>query len=484
MNYKKPSLTLMVLLGFAVTAIAQQNLIYNHYFINPFLYNPSIIAPSGYSEVYLNYRKQWAGFEGAPQTATVNLQLPLSYKSGLAITGYQDEAGVIKTTTGLVSFSYQIYLGKRILDLHKIGFGISAGYTSTRIDSDDPNDIVDPVLGNRTSSLDGQFGMHYQYNNFRLGFSIPRLFENYVASENSFNAKGISQIRNTSSFIAYDFKVSPTVSFEPIVTYRTFENLDDQIEALASLKFNNIGWIGGAWRQDYGAFAFLGLNVKDKLKVGYAYEFATDQSDRIGYGTHEVQIVFRIGKKQFTRPQVMAANKPQTTPVDDTVSPLDPQRQDDEEPQDQIPADDRVDIAQQPSEQRPVSQEQVTQPLQQQDVAKEQPVRETTPVTTPTQESQPVTDEPAPVRKLDGNTLAPGHYVVVGAFRNVQNALDYTATLKRAGYPASVAFHPERGYYIVHMLNATTIEEARIQRDKYRQMSRYSFRDTWILSIE
>src|SRR5690606_33372005 len=151
----------------------------------------------------------------------------------------------------------------------------------------------------------------------------------------------------------------------------------------------------------------------------------------IGYGTHEVQVVFRIGKKQFTRPQVMAANKPQTTPVDDNVSPLDSQRHDDEEPQDQIPPDDRPDIDQQPSE-RPVSQELVTQPVQQQDVAKEQPARETirqtTPVTTPTQESQPATNEPAPVRKLDGNSLAPGHYVVVGAFRNVQNALDYTAT--------------------------------------------------------
>jgi len=499
MNYKKSSLILMVLLGFATAAFAQQNLIYNHYFINPFLYNPAMIAPSGYSEVYLNYRKQWSGFEGAPQTATFNLQMPLSYKSGLAVTGFQDEAGLIKTTTGLVSFSYQIYLGKRVLDLHKIGFGISAGYTSSRVDSDDPNDFDDPVLGNRTSSLDGQFGMYYQYNRFRLGFSIPRLFENYVASENSFNAKGISQIKNTSSFIAYDFKVSPTVSFEPIVTYRTYENLDDQIEALASLKFANIGWIGGAYRQDYGAFAFLGLNVKEKLKVGYAYEFATEQSDRIGYGTHEVQVVFRIGKKQFSRPQVLAANKPQTTttPVDDNTSPLDAPRND-EEPQDQVTSDDRVAIDQQPAEQQPVVQEpvvqepvvqeRVAQPVQQQDVAREEPARETTPETTPVtrpvQETQPANEDPNAVRKLDGNTLAPGHYVVVGAFRNVQNALDYTATLKRAGYPAHVAYHPERAYYIVHMLNATTVEEARIQRDKYRQMSRYSFRDTWILSIE
>src|SRR5690606_4888589 len=104
------------------------------------------------------------GSEGAPQTATMNLQIPLNYKAGLAVTGYQDQAGLIKTTTGLVSFSYQVFLGKRVAELHKIGFGISAGYTATRIDSDQLDDITDPVFGNNTSSMDGQFGMHYQYN--------------------------------------------------------------------------------------------------------------------------------------------------------------------------------------------------------------------------------------------------------------------------------------------------------------------------------
>src|SRR5690606_7372031 len=223
------------------------------------------------------------------------------------------------------------------------------------------------------------------------------------------------------------------------------------------------------------------------------------QSDQIGFGTHDDQVASRIGKKQFSRPQVLAANKPQTTttPVDDYTSPLDAPGNH-EQPQNQVPSHHRVATDQQPAErqsvvqepvvQEPVVQERVAQPVQQQDVAREEPARETTPETTPVtrpvQETQPANEDHNAVRKLDGNTLAPGHYVVVGAFRNVQNALDYTATLKRAGYPAHVAYHPERAYYIVHMLNATTVEEARIQRDKYRQMSRYSFRDTWILSIE
>src|SRR6478609_9644485 len=106
---------------------AQQTLVYNHYFLNPFLYNPSYIAPSGYSEVYLNYRKQWSGIKGAPTTGTFNLQIPLSYKAGFGVTAYQDKAGALVTTSGLLSFSYQIFFGQKVSMTNKLGFGISIG---------------------------------------------------------------------------------------------------------------------------------------------------------------------------------------------------------------------------------------------------------------------------------------------------------------------------------------------------------------------
>ena len=156
----------------SITASAQQNMFYNHYYINPFLYNPSYIAPSGYTELYLNYRKQWSGISGAPTTGTASLHVPLNYKAGLALTASQDEAGLLITSSGLVSFSYQIFLGEKLTDVHKISFGLSAGVINSRINADKADDSQDPVLGNSTSSMDGRFGMHYQYNNLKIGFAL------------------------------------------------------------------------------------------------------------------------------------------------------------------------------------------------------------------------------------------------------------------------------------------------------------------------
>jgi cell division septation protein DedD len=90
-----------------------------------------------------------------------------------------------------------------------------------------------------------------------------------------------------------------------------------------------------------------------------------------------------------------------------------------------------------------------------------------------------------PVTSLSGNRLSPGHYVVVGVFHSAGYAKKYAFNLKRAKYPANVAYYPEKRYYIVHMNNAPpTKEEAQKLCNEYRRMSRYTFRDTWIISVE
>lgn len=153
----------LVLVVVSPFAWGQQPLIYNHFYFNPYLYNPSYIAPSGYSELFLNYRNQWAGIKGAPITATVNLHVPFNYKSGIAVNFYNDEAGVLRTTSGMLSFAYNVYLGQRVENNHRIGFGLSVGVTNSYVDIGEVDNPDDPAIAtNNTLYLDGQVGIHYQ----------------------------------------------------------------------------------------------------------------------------------------------------------------------------------------------------------------------------------------------------------------------------------------------------------------------------------
>jgi type IX secretion system PorP/SprF family membrane protein len=459
---------------FANVALAQQNLVYSNYYLNPFLYNPSYIAPNGYTELFLNYRRQWVGFEGAPVTATANFHFPVNYKMGLGASFIHDQAGVLTTTTGLISFGYQVYLGRDKSIPHKIAFGLSAGLTNSNVSLTDASNPGDPALANnKTSSMDGQFGFHYQNKNFRVGFSIPKLFKSYITSSEDFNTPGLQQITATISTMSYNFVITPRFSFEPTALYRTEKNAPSQWEALGVLSMDRVLWAGGSYRQDYGASVFLGLNVKNSIKVAYAYEFATGQVGKVGNGSHEIQLAIKLGKKKS--PPVAKEQKQEEPVLAQQATPE----------KENKPAEQK-DVEVQPNSE--TIKQQVSNPIIDTKTAvttQETPSSQNQIVAqTPKQEQSAVETNNNKPKKLTGEALATGHYVVVGAFFSVYNAKNYAATLKKAGYPADVAFHPEKKYYIVHMKNAATLDEAKKLRDIYRAKSRYSFRDTWILSVE
>ena len=461
----------------------QQNLIYNNYFLNPYLYNPSIISTSGYTELALNYRQQWSGFAGGLKTSTLNLQIPLNYKVAVGVNLYNDQAGVLQTNTGLLSFAYQVYLGQNLNEPHKLSFGLSAGVTNSSVSRTNiPSGISDPTLvTSNLSNIDGQFGLGYQFHNFKLGFSLPRLFKSQVVAEGSYKVAGLDPMRSTISIVSYNFHLSPRISFEPIAMYRTELNLH-WFEGLGVIKIDNIAWIGGSYRQDYGPAAFLGFNIKDKLKVGYAYEFAAGPVNGFGNGTHEVQLILRLGKNKKEKPKAKEKKPKEEAQVEpkEDVTKEETQPKKETEPTDaQVSPPVKEETVQQP-------QQPVDQLVKDQQPKTEVPKQEEQPVTVAPDNNKPDNNDTALKKptQLNGNIMIPGHYVVVGAFQSSVNAKNYAALLKRSGYPADVAFDPNKKYYFVHMGNVSDLDEAKRLRDVYRQKSRYSFRETWILSIE
>ncbi len=468
MKFFKAFFLFLVLQKLASSAFGQ-TLVYNHYFINSYLYNPSYLAKDGHTELYLNFRKGWSGFDGAPKTATLNLQVPLNYKTAVGINIFNDQAGVLHTNTGLISFSYQIYLGQSISTVHKIGFGISAGFSNSGINlSKINNPDVPASTKSSTSGIDGQFGLNYQFKNLIFGFALPRILKSKLVSENNFNSPGLDPLQNTITSLSYNFILNQRISIEPFVLYRTEENGPSQIELLGVLKIDDVAWVGGAFRQDYGTAAFLGFKIKEKIKLGYAYEFAPHQVTSLGGGTHEIQLIVRLSKRKKERPRTTIkksiTEKTQTEETEKEVEIV-------EEPIAEKPKKEKAEPV------HKIESETINTP-----VPIQLPEQTKSEVKNPTKNLQERKKEVA--KSLDGNELPQGHYVVVGAFESVLHAKNYAVTLKKSGYPADIAFNPENQYYIVHMGVTPSMEEAKELRNVYRQKSRYSFRDTWILTVE
>src|SRR5690606_5877992 len=227
-------------------------------------------------------------------------------------TAFQDQAGIVRTTSGMATFAYQVHLGTNMEQVHKLAFGISAGMTNSFLK--DPDNPDDPAIANNTTSfLNGQFGLYYQVKNFNLSFGIPSFFKTYVVSDVGFNKPGIDAIKNTISSISYRFKFN-AISFEPMFIYRTSETTN-QFEGLGIVRIKELVWVGGGYRQDYGAMTLAGFQLADKLKLGYAYEFSTNGVSGFNNGTHEIQLALRVGKRQVQRPT------PKTPVIPDPVVP-------------------------------------------------------------------------------------------------------------------------------------------------------------------
>jgi type IX secretion system PorP/SprF family membrane protein len=473
MKLIKALLLFLIFQNLAGISFGQQNLVYNHYFINPYLYNPSYVASNGYSELFLNYRKTWGDFS---KTATANLQIPINHKLGIGASFYNDKSGIYGTNTGFLTIAYQIHFGKDYSKINRLGFGLSGGYTSSKLDLSKVSNPDDPAYkATSAAGMQGQFGINYQYQKFKIGFALPRLLKSQVVTSSEADSV-VSPFESTIATISYNFQLGPRISFEPYFLYRTEKNMPSQFEALGVLRIDNIGWIGGAYRQEYGASAFLGLNLKERIKVGYAYEFAPNQVSGIGTGSHEVQLVLRLSKKKKVRPQrtektVAVVDK--TEQVDSAEVKIGKAPVELQESNEKAPSESNQSTV------KPVEQEQSTG---KETEVIQHPLKEEVSVNENSDDKKP---ETKPVTKsLEGKALDAGHYVVVGAFRSVQNAKSFTVALKKAGYPANTAFNPDKGYYIVHMGVTPTMEEAQRLRDIYRQKSRYSFKDTWILTIE
>ena len=283
----------------------QQTPIYSQFFLNPYVYNPAYAGDNNRTVAFLNYRKQWIGIEGAPETSTLSLHTPL--KRNIAIGGmvYYDKRSLLKSTSIALSFTYKAILSRE----QYMSFGLSGGIAMNNIQLDninDPDILSDPALYDLVDnnlSPQASFGFRYHAHGFNFGFSLPSLFKRDVVGVEQINAVELDPLKNYTIMASRKFSLGTgSLAIEPHILYRVTETLPDQWEALAVLHLRDLIWVGGSYRQDYGATALLGINIKDMLSVGYAYEFANTLVDGVPDGTHEVQLKINLGKsKEFNR---------------------------------------------------------------------------------------------------------------------------------------------------------------------------------------
>jgi len=276
---------------------AQEIPLNSQIFINPYYYNPAFAGFEDRPAFYVYRRQQWTGIEGAPVTTGFNFHTIFNEKVNFGIHIMNDERSILNTTRGLVTFGYRASFD----EFHYLSFALSGGVGFNTIDLDaiDPNDpaILDALDNNLF--LDGNAGFNYYNNGFNLGLSLPKIFKTKTISNSSFAPGEISPLNDAVFMSSYKWEISEEkFALEPYVIYYYTKDLPGQFEAIGLLHLMDVFWIGASYRQDYGTTGFVGLNINDNFKFGYAYEFFNAQPATFNNGTHDIQLALVIGEKK------------------------------------------------------------------------------------------------------------------------------------------------------------------------------------------
>jgi type IX secretion system PorP/SprF family membrane protein len=432
---------------------------YRQFFYNPYLFNPAFVGING-TEINLSYRQQWINFDDAPVMTGINYQHQSAGKVSYGFNLTSDKQVLLKKSSALLTFGYMLPLGEN----HSLRFGLSGGVGLNALDLDaDELNSNDPAILNAAGNsfyVDGNVGLVYSISNLRVGFAITDLFNSQSFAPETFNKFSLSNLRNRLYSISYKFNVGIMENFsvEPYFLYKQSQDgLQDSWEAASLIYYRNKVWIGAGYNENKGLAAFFGMNIKEKFKFSYSYEFPPFTPQEMSTSSHELHLTIKLGKKKATK--AVAQSKPQPKPI--LAS----------EPEPVVEKEDSVDMesAANKAPEAPVSKN-----ISPENAAKKAATNSVTlekPVATKT-----------PQRPAKSFTVARGHYVVVGVFSMIEHSTRFTKQLMRNGYNANVTLNPKNNFYYVYIFSTYDLDEARRVRNQYRWKN--LFKEAWVFTMD
>lgn len=290
----KKILAVLTVSCLSTVGFAQQDPQFSQNMFNRLFVNPAYAGSSESICAHLLYRNQWVNYDGAPKTGVIGIDGPVANgKVGVGLSILTDKIGFENTLQGKLSGNYKFDVGQG-----KLGLGIDLDFMQHQIDGNfrasDPGDPSIPTSGVSGTAFDLGFGAYYNNDKFFAGVSASHLLESSVDLDN------FSKVykRHMYGMVGYNLEVSPMVILKPMIFVKNVSG-NTTFDINVNAQYNERFWVGLSYRNEDAIVGMLGMNVTEKLKVGYSYDFTTSQLKNYSDGTHEIMLgyCFMVKKK-------------------------------------------------------------------------------------------------------------------------------------------------------------------------------------------
>ncbi|NOQ25939.1 MAG: type IX secretion system membrane protein PorP/SprF [Bacteroidales bacterium] len=277
---------------------AQQAPMYSQYMFNEYIINPAVAGTFNYFQVRGNFRNQWIGIEGGPQTMSIAGYGPFKDRDmGYGGYIYNDATGPESRLSLGGSYAYHVAIN----DVWRISGGISVGMFQYKLDGTKlyiNNEINDPAMTStvyKKTMFDATAGLYAWTTYYYVGLSAHQLLGNKYSLHETDTIQGISRLKQhvylTGGALIYlnkEFQISPSA----LIKYTSPGIIQGELSA--KLNYMGMAWFGLSYRSSDAIVVMAGYNYENKISIGLAYDITLSEIRQYSGSTIEVMLVYRF----------------------------------------------------------------------------------------------------------------------------------------------------------------------------------------------
>jgi type IX secretion system PorP/SprF family membrane protein len=276
-----------------VSAFAQQEPQYTQNQFNSNLeINPAYAGAHDIASLSLRYRSQWVGFEGAPNTVSLNGESRI-YKDilGLGLTVINDRIGVLNSTSADLSIASHI----RVSQNGKIAAGLKFGldFLNSNFSKLSNVDLTDPLYQDESATIFYMgLGALYYTKKIYIGLSCPRI----VSFD---NASPQTKISKPHYFIygGYRIELNDGIELRPAILGKYQAQAPFEMDFAMDVWYEQKVGFGASYRTNDAVAFMVKMKIRN-LYLGYSYDMTVSKLRNVNNGTHEVYLGYEFAKKK------------------------------------------------------------------------------------------------------------------------------------------------------------------------------------------
>ncbi|MGZ4033978.1 MAG: PorP/SprF family type IX secretion system membrane protein [Bacteroidia bacterium] len=274
--------------------VAQQLPYYTQFRSNEFITNPGVTGTKRLLDARVNYRTQWVGYDGAPQTTSVGIHSRfMKGTMGAGLYFMQDKIGPSKQSNIGVSYAYHL----RFPDT-ELSAGVAANFTKYSLigtditihNTQDPS--INQFITNSTWVGDAAAGIYLYNDRFHVGASAMHVFQStaefYKADTTK---KGLIRYATQANVtLGYNFSQNKDFIWESTLFASYVKGAPMNLDYTLRLHYKETVFVGVSVRL-HDAIAFhIGYTFFGSYQVSYSYDFLINGLRSYSSGSHEIMI--------------------------------------------------------------------------------------------------------------------------------------------------------------------------------------------------